>query len=103
MQSESTAESLVQSTAPQSPPPKKKKLCALVEEESMDLSPEVKVANEVESYLGSHNLDIGSDLSPELKITSGQRSISVQISVMATQIIAHLVIMSRQNFEKCMI
>ena len=64
MQSESTAESLVQSTAPQSPPPKKKKLCALVEEESMDLSPEVKVANEVESYLGSHNLDIGSDLSP---------------------------------------
>ena len=67
MQPESTAESHKQSTAPQSPPPKKKKLCAFlkkVEEESSDLSPEVKVANEVESYIGSPNLDIGSDLSP---------------------------------------
>ena len=39
----------------------------------------------------------------ELKKTSGQRSISVQISIMATQITVHSVIMSRQSFEKCMI
>lgn len=67
MQPESTAESHKQSTVQQSPFPKKKKLCVFlktVEEESSDLSPEVKVSNEVESYLGSPNLDIESDLSP---------------------------------------
>ena len=59
-----------------------------------------KRVTDLQTQLAERTLFVAS---AELKITSGQRSISVQISVMATQIIAHLVIMSRQNFEECMI
>ena len=36
----------------------------MVEEESSDLSPEMRVVKEIEAYLGSPNLDIESDTTP---------------------------------------